>query len=41
MTPSGVMTMNIVLTLIGVPLGLFVNFRYTKMVSLASEQKNS
>ena len=41
MTPSGVMTMNIVLTLIGVLLGLFVNFRYTKMVSLASEQKNS
>ena len=41
MTPSGVMTMNIVLTLVGVLLGLFVNFRYTKMVSLASEQKNS
>lgn len=38
MTPSGVMTMNIVLTAIGVLLGLFVNLRYTKMVALASEQ---
>lgn len=38
MTPSGVMTMNIVLTAIGVLLGVFVNLRYTKMVALASEQ---
>ncbi len=36
MTPSGVMTMNIILTLIGVLLGIFVNLRYTKMVELAS-----
>ncbi|XME01215.1 MFS transporter [Lachnospiraceae bacterium C1.1] len=32
MTPSGVMVMNIVLTAVGVLLGLFVNLRYTKMV---------
>ncbi len=32
MTPSGVMVMNIVLTGIGVALGLFVNLRYTKML---------
>ncbi|MDY3926339.1 MAG: MFS transporter [Anaerotignum sp.] len=38
MTPSGVMTMNIVLTAIGVLLGVFVNLRYAKMVALASEQ---
>lgn len=38
MTPSGVMTMNIVLTAIGVLLGLFVNLRYTKMVELASAE---
>lgn len=37
MTPSGVMTMNIVLTAIGVVLGLFVNMRYSKMVELASK----
>lgn len=37
MTPSGVMTMNIVLTAIGVVLGLFVNLRYSKMVELASK----
>ncbi len=39
MTPSGVMTMNIVLTAIGVVLGLFVNLRYTTMLSRA-EQEN-
>lgn len=38
MTPSGVMTMNIVLTAVGVLLGLFVNLRYSKMVELASEK---
>lgn len=38
MTPPGVMTMNIVLTAIGVFLGLFVNLRYTKMVELASAE---
>lgn len=38
MTPSGVMTMNIILTAIGVLLGLFVNLRYTKMVELASQE---
>ena len=38
MSPTGVMTMNIVLTAIGVLLGLFVNIRYTKMVELASEE---
>ena len=32
MTPSGVMIMNIVLTGIGVLLGLFVNLRYAKML---------
>jgi len=37
MSPSGVMTMNIVLTAIGVLLGLFVNLRYTKMVELSKE----
>ena len=31
MTPSGVMIMNIVLTAVGVALGLFVNLRYSKM----------
>ena len=36
MTPSGVMTMNIILPLIGVLLGIFVNLRYTKMMELAS-----
>ena len=38
MTPSGVMTMNIVLTAIGVLLGVFVNLRYAKMVELASKE---
>ena len=38
MTPSGVMVMNIVLTAIGVILGIFVNIRYAKMVELASEE---
>lgn len=32
MTPAGVMTMNIVLTAIGVLLGLFINLRYGKLV---------
>lgn len=32
MTPSNVMVMNIVLTAVGVALGLFVNMRYSKMV---------
>ena len=32
-----VMVMNIVLTAIGVVLGLFVNLRYTKMVELSKE----
>ena len=36
MTPSGVMVMNIVLTTIGVVLGLFVNLRYTKMLEANS-----
>lgn len=38
MTPSGVMTMNIVLTAVGVFLGVFVNMRYTKMLELAAEE---
>jgi hypothetical protein len=37
MQPSQVMIMNIVLTAIGVVLGLFVNLRYTKMVELSKE----
>ncbi len=37
MSPSGVMTMNIVLTAVGVLLGLYVNLRYTKMVEQAKE----
>ncbi len=37
MSPSAVMTMNIVLTAIGVALGLYVNLRYSKMVELAKE----
>ena len=37
MAPSQVMLMNIVLTAIGVALGLFVNLRYKKMVELANE----
>ena len=36
MTPSGVMTMNIVLTAVGVLLGIFVNLRYSRMLELAS-----
>lgn len=38
MSPSGVMIMNIVLTGIGVALGLFVNLRYEKMVSIAEAE---
>lgn len=37
MTPAAVMTMNIVLTAIGVLLGAYVNIRYKKMVELAKE----
>lgn len=37
MAPSQVMLMNIVLTAVGVALGLFVNLRYKKMVELANE----
>lgn len=36
MTPAGVMTMNIVLTAIGVLLGLFINLRYGKLVGDAA-----
>ncbi len=32
MTPSGVMVMNIVLTAVGVLLGLFINLRYSKLI---------
>ena len=39
MAPSHVMIMNIVLTAIGVLLGLFVNARYAKMVSLAESDE--
>ena len=35
MQPAQVMTMNIILTAIGVLLGLFVNIRYSKMLALA------
>lgn len=35
MTPSGVMIMNIVLTVVGVLLGLYVNINYEKLVSEA------
>lgn len=38
MTPSAVMIMNIVLTGIGVALGLFVNLRYEKMVETAGSE---
>lgn len=38
MQPAQVMTMNIVLTAIGVALGLFVNIRYKKMVELAEAE---
>lgn len=37
MSPSGVMVMNIIITGIGVLLGLYVNVRYKKMVEIASE----
>ena len=37
MTPSGVMTMNIVLTAIGVLLGVFVNKNYNKMLEAAEK----
>ena len=38
MQPTQVMTMNIVLTAIGVLLGLFVNIRYSKMLALADTE---
>ena len=38
MQPSQVMLMNIILTGVGVVLGLYVNLRYTKMVAYASEE---
>ena len=38
MNPSGVMVMNIILTAIGVALGLFVNMNYSKMLSDAEVQ---
>lgn len=38
MTPAGVMGMNIVLTGIGVLLGLFVNIRYSKLMELADAE---
>ena len=37
MTPSGVMVMNIVLTAVGVLLGLFVNLGYKKMLASAEQ----
>lgn len=37
MSPSGVMVMNIIITGIGVLLGLYVNVRYKKMVEIASK----
>lgn len=37
MTPSGVMTMNIVLTAIGVLLGVFVNMNYSRMLAAAEK----
>ena len=39
MTPSGVMIMNIVLTGIGVLLGVFVNMNYSKMLAAAESDK--
>ena len=39
MTPSGVMIMNIVLTGIGVLLGVFVNMNYNKMLAAAESDK--
>ena len=38
MQPAQVMTMNIVLTAVGVALGLYVNIRYAKMVALAGKE---
>lgn len=38
MSPSGVMVMNIIITGIGVLLGLYVNIRYKKMVEIASQE---
>ena len=38
MTPSGVLVMNIVLTGIGVLLGLFVNMNYAKMLRMAETE---
>ena len=38
MHPAQVMVMNIVLTAIGVLLGLFVNIRYAKMVEQAEAE---
>lgn len=37
MTPANVMLMNIVVTFVGVGLGLFVNLRYTKLLESAQE----
>ena len=37
MSPSGVMIMNIVLTAVGVLLGLFVNMCYSKMIEINKE----
>ena len=38
MQPSQVMLMNIILTGVGVVLGLYVNLRYTKMIEYANEE---
>ncbi|MCQ2443022.1 MAG: MFS transporter [Oscillospiraceae bacterium] len=38
MTPSGVMTMNIVLTGVGIALGLFVNLRYATLTANVQEK---
>ena len=38
MQPSQVMLMNIILTGVGIVLGLYVNLRYTKMVEYANEE---
>ena len=38
MQPSQVMLMNIILTGVGVVLGLYVNLRYTKMIQYANEE---
>lgn len=37
MTPSGVMIMNIILTAVGVLLGLFINLRYSKLLAAVEE----